>query len=315
MPIIAIRVSVAVIIVKRVLQKEFAQNLASSHETLGIVIFVKIVVFVVCNEIWEFFVLSMPFYGHGIHSCPDFVSVRNYCTLHLAKNNILRPWKFRAFSFIQTKHLLEIHFHVEEKGSGFLRWSQSKKSWGKESAMKAVSILIHVLIVSFIEFVQPCFLLLQWLPLMANLFTVSGIVIAEPGVGATTRQLSGVEVGCFFDRIEPSVSSMKSNDSECIQPEAVESSSRNVDTSNMHELYQRHPLEYHWTKDHLLVQVFGNPSKPLQTRRQLDTDPEMCMFALIVSTAEPKNIRETMVDHASIEAMQEGLHQFKILGV
>ncbi|GJZ10887.1 retrovirus-related pol polyprotein from transposon TNT 1-94 [Tanacetum coccineum] len=34
------------------------------------------------------------------------------------------------------------------------------------------------------------------------------------------------------------------------------------------------------TKDHLLSQVRGNPSKPVETRRQLTTDPEMCMFAL-----------------------------------
>ncbi|GJT72101.1 retrovirus-related pol polyprotein from transposon TNT 1-94 [Tanacetum coccineum] len=56
--------------------------------------------------------------------------------------------------------------------------------------------------------------------------------------------------------------------------------------------------------------VRGDPSKPVQTRRQLVTDPEMCMFALTVSTAEPKNIKEAMADSAWIEAMQEELHQF-----
>ncbi|GJR86493.1 hypothetical protein Tco_0210504 [Tanacetum coccineum] len=40
---------------------------------------------------------------------------------------------------------------------------------------------------------------------------------------------------------------------------------------------------------------------PVQTRRQLTTDPEMCMFALTVSTAEPKNIKEAMADSAWIE--------------
>nr|GEZ13841.1 hypothetical protein [Tanacetum cinerariifolium] len=35
----------------------------------------------------------------------------------------------------------------------------------------------------------------------------------------------------------------------------------------------------------------------------------MCMFALTVSTAEPKNIKEAMADSAWIEAMQEELHQ------
>ncbi|GJR34392.1 retrovirus-related pol polyprotein from transposon TNT 1-94 [Tanacetum coccineum] len=67
------------------------------------------------------------------------------------------------------------------------------------------------------------------------------------------------------------------------------------------------------TKDHPLEQVRGNPSKLVQTRRQLATDPEMCMFALTVSTAEPKNIKEAMADSAWIEAMQEELHQFDIL--
>nr|GFC03242.1 hypothetical protein [Tanacetum cinerariifolium] len=39
-------------------------------------------------------------------------------------------------------------------------------------------------------------------------------------------------------------------------------------------------------------------------------DPEMCMFALTVSTAEPKNIKEALADSAWIEAMQEELHRF-----
>nr|GFC22626.1 retrovirus-related Pol polyprotein from transposon TNT 1-94 [Tanacetum cinerariifolium] len=57
-------------------------------------------------------------------------------------------------------------------------------------------------------------------------------------------------------------------------------------------------------------QVHGNPSKPVQTRQKLATDPEMCMFALTVSTTESKNIKEAMADSAWIEAMQEELYQF-----
>ncbi|GJS71945.1 retrovirus-related pol polyprotein from transposon TNT 1-94 [Tanacetum coccineum] len=62
--------------------------------------------------------------------------------------------------------------------------------------------------------------------------------------------------------------------------ELVESSSRNVDNSNMHTFYQPHQFEHRWTKDHPLTQARGDPSKPVQTRRQLATDPEICMFAL-----------------------------------
>nr|GFA56833.1 retrovirus-related Pol polyprotein from transposon TNT 1-94 [Tanacetum cinerariifolium] len=59
-----------------------------------------------------------------------------------------------------------------------------------------------------------------------------------------------------------------------------------------------------------LEQVRRNPSRPVETRRQLATDPEMCMYALTVSTAEPKNIKEVMADSTWIEATQEELHQF-----
>nr|GFA99063.1 uncharacterized mitochondrial protein AtMg00810-like [Tanacetum cinerariifolium] len=41
----------------------------------------------------------------------------------------------------------------------------------------------------------------------------------------------------------------------------------------------------------------------------------MCMFALTVSTAEPKNIKEAIADSALIEVMQEELHQFDRLRV
>ncbi|GJR39388.1 retrovirus-related pol polyprotein from transposon TNT 1-94 [Tanacetum coccineum] len=76
-----------------------------------------------------------------------------------------------------------------------------------------------------------------------------------------------------------------------------------------------HGHDYRWTRDHPLEQVRGNPTMPVQTRRQLATDPEMCMFALTVSIVEPKNIKEAMADSAWIEAMQDELHQFDRLKV
>nr|GFC27529.1 Gag-Pol polyprotein [Tanacetum cinerariifolium] len=39
-----------------------------------------------------------------------------------------------------------------------------------------------------------------------------------------------------------------------------ETSSRHVDSSNMHTFYQQYPSEHRWTKDHPLEQVIGNPS-------------------------------------------------------
>nr|GEU74346.1 hypothetical protein [Tanacetum cinerariifolium] len=69
------------------------------------------------------------------------------------------------------------------------------------------------------------------------------------------------------------------------------------------------------SSSHNIKQVHGNPSRPVQTRRQPAIDAKMCMYALTVSTAEPKNIKEAMADSAWIEAMQEELHQFNKLQV
>nr|GEY89558.1 hypothetical protein [Tanacetum cinerariifolium] len=55
-----------------------------------------------------------------------------------------------------------------------------------------------------------------------------------------------------------------------------ETSSRHVDSSNMHTFYQHHPSEHRWMKDHPLEQ----------------------------------NTKEAMADSAWIESMQEELHQF-----
>ncbi|GJU73796.1 retrovirus-related pol polyprotein from transposon TNT 1-94 [Tanacetum coccineum] len=97
--------------------------------------------------------------------------------------------------------------------------------------------------------------------------------------------------------------------------DAEPSSSQYVDPSNMHTFYQPYPHEFQWTKDHPLEQVIGEPSRPVLTRNQLRSDGDMCMYALTVSTVEPKNVKEAMTDPAWIESMQEELLQFKRLDV
>ncbi|GJZ77075.1 retrovirus-related pol polyprotein from transposon TNT 1-94 [Tanacetum coccineum] len=96
---------------------------------------------------------------------------------------------------------------------------------------------------------------------------------------------------------------------------AESSSSQYVDPSNMHTFYQPYPHEYQWTKDHPLEQVIGEPSRPVLTRNQLRTDGDMCIYALTVSTMEPKNVKEVMTDPTWIKSMQEELLEFKRLDV
>ncbi|GKE37570.1 retrovirus-related pol polyprotein from transposon TNT 1-94, partial [Tanacetum coccineum] len=59
-----------------------------------------------------------------------------------------------------------------------------------------------------------------------------------------------------------------------------ESSSTYQDPSNMHQFHQQHRSIDRWTKNHPLEQVIGDPSKPVMTRKRLQTDAEFCMYAL-----------------------------------
>ncbi|GJZ00774.1 retrovirus-related pol polyprotein from transposon TNT 1-94, partial [Tanacetum coccineum] len=102
---------------------------------------------------------------------------------------------------------------------------------------------------------------------------------------------------------------------DSLNHEEIESSTTNLEPSNVQNFHQVQPSTHIWTKDHPLDQVIGDPSKPVMTRQRLHTDSEVCMYALTVSTIEPKNIKEAMADHSWIESMQDELNQFERLQV
>ncbi|GKA01446.1 retrovirus-related pol polyprotein from transposon TNT 1-94 [Tanacetum coccineum] len=102
---------------------------------------------------------------------------------------------------------------------------------------------------------------------------------------------------------------------DSLNHEEIESSTTNLEPSNVQNFHQVQPSTHIWTKDHPLDQVIGDPSKPVMTHQRLHTDSEVCMYALTVSTIEPKNIKEAMADHSWIESMQDELNQFERLQV
>nr|GEX55186.1 retrovirus-related Pol polyprotein from transposon TNT 1-94 [Tanacetum cinerariifolium] len=73
-----------------------------------------------------------------------------------------------------------------------------------------------------------------------------------------------------------------------------ETSSRHVDSLNMHTFYQRHPSEHRWTKDHPLEQVIGNPSQSVRTRRQLEQ----------MARCEGVDFKESFAPVARLEAVR-----------
>ncbi|GJU55752.1 retrovirus-related pol polyprotein from transposon TNT 1-94 [Tanacetum coccineum] len=94
---------------------------------------------------------------------------------------------------------------------------------------------------------------------------------------------------------------------------SAESSSRIIDTSNMHTFQQ--PLIYtkRWTKYHAFTTIIDDLSKPVSTRRQLSTDALWCYFHAFLSKEDQKNYKEAMIESSRIEAMQEEIHEFERL--
>ncbi|GKG38050.1 hypothetical protein Tco_0457273, partial [Tanacetum coccineum] len=51
-----------------------------------------------------------------------------------------------------------------------------------------------------------------------------------------------------------------------------------------------------WTKDDPLDNVIDNPSWPVSTRHQLQTDAMWCYFDAFLTLVEPKNYKEAVLE-------------------
>ncbi|GJZ39672.1 integrase, catalytic region, zinc finger, CCHC-type containing protein [Tanacetum coccineum] len=70
------------------------------------------------------------------------------------------------------------------------------------------------------------------------------------------------------------------NAPQTLEFDVAKTSSTYQDSSNMHQFHQQHRSIDGWTKNHPLEQVIGDPSKPVMTRKRLQTNAEVCMYAL-----------------------------------
>nr|GEY72278.1 hypothetical protein [Tanacetum cinerariifolium] len=66
-----------------------------------------------------------------------------------------------------------------------------------------------------------------------------------------------------------------------------------------------------WTKDHLLANMIGNPSRPVSTRKQLETDAMWCYFDAFLTSIEPKNFKQAILEPSWINAMEEEIMNLK----
>nr|GEU93817.1 hypothetical protein [Tanacetum cinerariifolium] len=88
------------------------------------------------------------------------------------------------------------------------------------------------------------------------------------------------------------------------EPRSEASSSRDVSSAESNYVTQTHYHLEKWSKDHLLDNVIGNPSRPVSTENNLQPMP-----------CEPKNFKSAITEDCWFQAMQDEIHEFDRLQV
>ncbi|GKE04902.1 integrase, catalytic region, zinc finger, CCHC-type containing protein [Tanacetum coccineum] len=94
------------------------------------------------------------------------------------------------------------------------------------------------------------------------------------------------------------------------EPSSEESLSRDVSLGESNQVTQPHNHLRKWSKDHLVDNVIGNPSRLVSTRI---TDALWCFYNFVLSKVEPKNFKTAMAEACWFKAMQEEIHEFNRL--
>nr|GEV33009.1 hypothetical protein [Tanacetum cinerariifolium] len=120
---------------------------------------------------------------------------------------------------------------------------------------------------------------------------------------------------CYIIRDGENLDKMKKKGDACIFGYSTQSRAYRVFNKRTRVIVETIHVNFdelpHMASDH----VSSDLGPQFKTIRQLESDAEMCMFALTVSRTESKNIKESMADSAWIESMLEELHQFDRLDV
>ncbi|GJV99470.1 hypothetical protein Tco_1554722 [Tanacetum coccineum] len=94
-----------------------------------------------------------------------------------------------------------------------------------------------------------------------------------------------------------------------------EDSASQGSSSNVRASHTPFELIGRWTKDHPIENMIGDPSHSVSMRKQLQTDTMWCYFDAFLTSVEPKNFKQAMIEPSWIDAMQEEIHEFERLQV
>ncbi|GKE60987.1 retrovirus-related pol polyprotein from transposon TNT 1-94, partial [Tanacetum coccineum] len=94
-----------------------------------------------------------------------------------------------------------------------------------------------------------------------------------------------------------------------------EDSTSQGSSSNVQPSHTPFKLLGRWTKNHPIANMIRDPSRSISIRKQLKTDTMWCYFDAFITSVEPKNFKEAMLESSWIDAMQEEIHEFERLQV
>nr|GEZ31676.1 integrase, catalytic region, zinc finger, CCHC-type, peptidase aspartic, catalytic [Tanacetum cinerariifolium] len=98
-------------------------------------------------------------------------------------------------------------------------------------------------------------------------------------------------------------------------PEPTSATSSFGDASLANSTYVTQTLHHlrKWTKDHLIDNVIGNPSRPVSTRKQLATDALWCLYNFVLSKVKPKNFKSAITkDYCVMIIALEWIYKVKL---
>ncbi|GJV70125.1 retrovirus-related pol polyprotein from transposon TNT 1-94 [Tanacetum coccineum] len=94
-----------------------------------------------------------------------------------------------------------------------------------------------------------------------------------------------------------------------------EDSTSQGSSSNMRPSHTLFELLGKWIKNHPIANVIRYPSRLVSTKKKLKTDAMWCYFDTFLTSVEPNNYKEAMLEPSWIDAMQEEIHEFERLQV
>ncbi|GKA56719.1 retrovirus-related pol polyprotein from transposon TNT 1-94 [Tanacetum coccineum] len=132
-------------------------------------------------------------------------------------------------------------------------------------------------------------------PMFDEYFNPPAIVVSLVSVAVAPRAIDFADspVSTTIDQNAPSTNSTSQGSSSNVRP--------------IHT-----PFESlgRWTKDQPIATVIEDPSHSVSTRKQLQTDAMWCYFDAFLTSVEPKNFKQAMIEPSWIDAMQEEIHEW-----